>query len=61
MGLMNSILEPYLDKSVLVFLDNILIYSKTLEEHILYIQEVLEVLCQHQLFAKESKCEFAKN
>lgn len=60
MNLMNTILAPFLDKSVLVFLDNILIYSKSPEEHVKHVREVLEILQQHQLFVRKEKCEFAK-
>ena len=51
---------PYLDKSVVIYLDDILIYSKTAEEHAIHLQEVLDVLEQNKLFAKLSKCRFAQ-
>ncbi len=57
MHLMHQILRPFLDKSVIVFLDDILIYSKTLEDHQRQVREVLELLRQNKLCAKESKCE----
>ena len=57
---MNQILQPYLRKFVLVFLDDILIYSKSLEDHQHHLQQVLETLRKHQLYLKESKCTFAK-
>lgn len=60
MNLMNQILRPYLDNFVIVFLDDILIYSRTLEEHKDHVRKVLDVLRQHKLYAKESKCEFFK-
>ena len=56
---MNQILQPYLRKFVLVFLDDILIYSKTLEDHQQHLQQVLDTLRHHQLYLKESKCTFA--
>ncbi len=56
--LMNSVLRPYLDKFVLVYLDDILIYSKNEAEHLRHIQTVLAVLRQHKLFARLSKCAF---
>jgi len=58
---MNQILQPYLRKFVLVFLGDILIYSKTLEDHQQHLQQVLETLRQHQLYLKESKCTFAQS
>ena len=60
MRLMNSILYPYLDKFVIVFLDDILIYSKNLKEHEEHLKLVLKQLRKHQLYAKVSKCEFFK-
>ena len=57
MHLMNQILRPYLDRTAIVFLDDILIYSRTFEEHQRHVKEVLQVLREHKLFAKESKCE----
>ena len=60
MGLMNEVFRPYLDKSVVVYLDDILIYSRTWEDHLRHISEVLDRLRAHQLYAKISKCEFGK-
>jgi hypothetical protein len=60
MHLMNSIFQPYLDSFVIVFLDDILIYSKTLSDHRRHIRAVLELLRKNRLYAKESKCEFFK-
>jgi len=57
---MNHILQPFLRKFVLVFLDDILIYSPTLDDHLVHLQEVFELLRQHQLYLKESKCSFAQ-
>jgi hypothetical protein len=57
MHLMNQILRPFLDRTVIVFLDDILIYSRTFEEHQRHVREVLETLRKHKLYAKESKCE----
>ena len=59
-GLMNDILAPFLRMFVLVFMDDILIYSKTLEEHAEHLQSVLEVLLQQDLKVKKSKCAFAR-
>ena len=58
MRLMNDILRPYLDKFVVVFLDDILIYSKNEEEHLEHLERVLQVLKEHQLYAREAKCAF---
>ena len=60
MHLMHETFRSYLDDFVLVFLDDILIYSKTLEEHELHVRKVLETLAKAKLYAKESKCEFFK-
>jgi len=58
MYLMNSVLMPELDKFVVVFIDDILIYSKTEEEHAQHLHIVLQRLREHQLYAKFSKCDF---
>ncbi|GJY82550.1 putative nucleotidyltransferase, ribonuclease H [Tanacetum coccineum] len=58
MDLMNRVCRPYLDKFVIVFIDVILIYYKTREEHVEHIRLVLELLKKEKLYAKFSKCEF---
>ena len=58
--IMNQLLQPFLRKFVLVFLDDILIYSATREEHIQHIQEVFETLRTNKLYMKASKCSFAQ-
>ncbi|GJY36214.1 reverse transcriptase domain-containing protein [Tanacetum coccineum] len=58
MDLMNRVCRPYLDKFVIVFIDDILIYSKTQEEHVEHLMLVLELLKKEKLYAKFSKCEF---
>ena len=58
--IMNQLLQPFLRKFVLVFLDDILIYSATREEHIQHIQEVFETLRANKLYLKASKCTFAQ-
>ncbi|KAJ3707632.1 hypothetical protein LUZ61_011337 [Rhynchospora tenuis] len=58
MDLMNRVFHDLLDSCVVVFIDDILIYSKTKEEHENHLRMVLERLREHKLFAKLSKCEF---
>ncbi|GKE61957.1 putative reverse transcriptase domain-containing protein, partial [Tanacetum coccineum] len=58
MDLMNRVCRLYLDKFVIVFIDDILIYSKTREEHVEHLRLVLELLKKKKLYAKFSKCEF---
>nr|GEY75518.1 reverse transcriptase [Tanacetum cinerariifolium] len=58
MDLINCIFHEYLDKFVIVFIDNILVYSKTKEEHEEHLRIVLGTLRQEKLYAKFSKCEF---
>ena len=60
MHLMHETFREYLDDFVLVFLDDILIFSNTLEEHEEHVRKVLETLAKSKLYAKESKCEFFK-
>jgi len=55
---MNRIFRPWLDKFVMVFIDDILIYSKNRDEHADHLRVVLNVLKEHQLYGKLSKCEF---
>lgn len=60
-GLTNALLtfqKPYLRKCVLVFFNDIIVYSKDKEEHLLHLELVLQLLEQDQLFAKRSKCLF---
>lgn len=59
-ALMNDLLRPFLDRFVIVYLDDILIYSKTLTEHQHHLKEVLNVLRDNKLYASPSKCEFFK-
>ena len=58
MYLMNSVFMPELDKFVVVFIDDILIYSKNKKEHAEHLRVVLTCLREHQLYAKFSKCDF---
>ena len=56
MNLMDDILKEYLDEFVIVFLDDILIYSQTIEDHVQPLRRLLDKLKQHHLYAKASKC-----
>lgn len=56
---MNRVLLPCLRRSVLVFMDDILVYSKSLAEHVIHLREVLQLLLDQQLFVKLNKCSFA--
>ncbi|GJS50734.1 putative reverse transcriptase domain-containing protein [Tanacetum coccineum] len=58
MDLMNRVCKPYLDKFVIVFIDDILVYSKDKEEHGKHLKIILELLKKERLYAKFSKCDF---
>ncbi|GKD39960.1 reverse transcriptase domain-containing protein [Tanacetum coccineum] len=58
MDLMNRVCKPYLDKFVIVFTDDILIYSHNKEEHANHLRIILELLKKEKLYAKFSKCDF---
>ncbi|GJW05210.1 putative reverse transcriptase domain-containing protein [Tanacetum coccineum] len=58
MDLMNHVCKPYLDKFVIVFIDDILIYSRNKEEHANHLRIILELLKKEKLYAKFSKCDF---
>ena len=58
MGMMNSVFKPYLDRFVIIFIDDILIYSKSQTEHEQHLRIILQMLREHQLYAKLSKCQF---
>ncbi|KAB2635965.1 S ribonuclease [Pyrus ussuriensis x Pyrus communis] len=58
MDLMNRVFQPYLDRFVIVFIDDILVYSKLKAEHVRHLTLVLKRLREHQLYAKFSKCQF---
>jgi hypothetical protein len=59
--LMHDIFRPLLDDCVVVYLDDILVYSKTPEDHVEHVRRVLQLLRDHRLCAKRSKCEFGKS
>ena len=58
MDLIHRVFKPYLDQFVMVFVDDILIYSQFEEEHENHLRVVLQLLRDHQLYTKFSKCEF---
>ena len=58
MDFMNRVFQNHLDYFLIVFIDDILVYSKRQDEHISYFRVVFQVLNKHQLFAKYSKCDF---
>ena len=58
---MNSILSKYLDKCVIVFIDDILVYLRNEQEHEEHLRVVLQILREHKLYAKFSKCDFYKD
>jgi len=55
---MNAIFRPYLRKFLLVFFDDILVFSSNFSDHLSHLKIVLKVLQSHQLYAKQSKCVF---
>ena len=59
-SIMNRIFADILRKHVLVFMDDILIYSKSLEDHVIHLDQVFQILPHYQFLIKLSKCEFAK-
>ena len=58
MNLMNRVFKPYLDQFLVVFIDNILVYSKSREEYERHLSLILQTLKDKQLYAKLKKCEF---
>ena len=58
MDLMNRVFHPYLDQFIVVFIDDILVYSKDAQEHEQYLKIVLRILREKRLFARLSKCDF---
>ncbi|GKF55649.1 putative reverse transcriptase domain-containing protein [Tanacetum coccineum] len=58
MDLINRVCKPYLDKFVIVFIDDILIYSRNKEDHANHLRIILELLKKEKLYAKFSKCDF---
>ena len=58
-SLMNDIFKPYVKRFVLVFFDDILVYSHSLANHVNHLRTVLSILAKHHLYAKKFKCMFA--
>ena len=58
MDLMNRVFWPYLDRFVIVFIDDILIYSRFMEEHAEHLTIIFQTLREHQLYTKREKCDF---
>ena len=61
MSMMNDLLGGYLDQFVLIFLDDILIYSVNVQDHAEHLRKVLKVLCEQKFYTKASKCEIYKH
>ena len=57
---MNKLFHPFLDKFVVVYLDDIVVYSHTLEEHVSHLKQVFQVLRDNELYFKLEKCSFAQ-
>ena len=60
MRFMNNVLRPFLDDFNIVYLDDIFIFRKSRDEHVMHVNKVLDVLKKEQLFLKMLKCEFGK-
>ena len=60
MRVMNDVFRPFIDEFVIVYLDDILIFSRTREEHVQHVRQILSILQREKLFVKLSKCEFGK-
>ena len=58
MDLMNQVFRPYLDRFVIFFIDDIVIYSHSMEKHSEHLTIVLQTLKEHKLYAKRDKCDF---
>lgn len=57
---MNQVVQEHIDEFVVVYLDDIVVYNKTLEEHLEHIRKVLARLWEQELYVKPSKCSFAQ-
>ena len=59
-NLMNDVLFDYLDAFIVVYLDDIVVYSQTLNEHEMHLEKVFQRLREHKLYVKPEKCEFSR-
>ena len=60
MRVMNDVLRPFIDDFVIVYLDDILLFSKTWEDHVKHVKQTLDVLKRENIYVKLSKCEFGR-
>ena len=60
MRVMNDVFRPFINDFFIVYLDDILIFSRTWEEHVKHVKQILDVLVREKLYLKMSKCEFGK-
>ena len=60
MRVMNDVFHPFIDDFVIVYLDDILVFSKSWDDHVIHVKKVLEILRKEKLYVKISKYEFAK-
>ena len=60
MRVMNDVFHSFIDDFVIVYLDDILVFSNTWEEHVVHVKKILDALRKEKLYVKMSKCEFAK-
>ena len=58
MRLMNEVLRPFLGRFIVVYLDDILVYSRSVEEHVNHLEQLFRTLREHRLFGKLEKCSF---
>ena len=61
MNLTNDVLQEVLDKFICVYLDDILVDSENLDDHLRHLRLTLDMLREHELYAKRSRCQFAEN
>ena len=57
---MNKVLEPFLDHFVVVYLDDIVVYSQTMDEHVEHLRQVFQALRSNELYVKREECSFAQ-
>src|SRR5262249_6551135 len=60
-SIMNRMFQPFLQKFVIVFFDDILVYSSSMTNHLIHLEKMLSTLAEHNFYFKKSKCSFAKN